>query len=271
MSRTQNSFELFTDLKLSRTIVEVMKKKNAAIVLTALITGLTLYYLFDRGFLRFNYPSESRFPVRGIDVSHHQGEIDWFQVKAEGFHFVFIKATEGGDFKDRSFTQNWNAAISSGMRRGAYHFFTFCRSGIDQARNFLATVPQEKDDLPFVLDLEFGGNCKKTLTPEILAAEVRGFVIEVQKNRKEKPIFYVTPEFFEEYLEKHASLFPEHTLWLRNVFREPSQNNCEKWSLWQFANRGRIKGVNGPVDLNVFCGDFNKFIEVFGRTSSDGP
>jgi lysozyme len=113
--------------------------------LLAALAGLafliaSLYLLYTRGFVRFNYPSAARFPIRGIDVSHHQGAIDWTAVKAARVEFAFIKASEGGDFRDREFARNWEAARKAGVVRGAYHFFTFCTPGLAQADNFVATI-----------------------------------------------------------------------------------------------------------------------------------
>src|SRR5262245_12494312 len=77
-------------------------------------------------------PDLARFPVHGIDVSHHQGAIDWAQVKASGQTFAFIKATEGADFRDKRFSENWRQARAEGLVTGAYHYFTFCSPGVAQ-------------------------------------------------------------------------------------------------------------------------------------------
>ena len=103
-------------------------------------------------------PDRTSYPVRGIDVSHHQKEIDWRKVARDDVAFAFIKATEGGDHRDTRFARNWREAQAAGVKVGAYHFFTFCRSGLDQARNFLGALGPETGTLPAALDLEFGGN-----------------------------------------------------------------------------------------------------------------
>jgi lysozyme len=105
------------------------------------------------------HPSLEKFPRQGIDVSHHQGPIAWQELAGQGVSFAYIKATEGGDYKDRRFSDNWNSAKNAGIARGAYHFFTLCRAGADQARNFIDSVPVEIDALPPAVDLEFMGNC----------------------------------------------------------------------------------------------------------------
>src|SRR6476620_6575337 len=81
--------------------------------------------------------------VIGIDVSNHQGDIDWSALAGSNVAFAYIKATEGGDFRDKRFQLNWEGAKKAGITRGAYHFFTQCRPGAEQAKNFIATVPRE--------------------------------------------------------------------------------------------------------------------------------
>ena len=77
-------------------------------------------------------------PVAGIDVSRHQGAIDWPRVAAAGIRFAWIKATEGGDYRDPAFGRNWELAEAAGVRRGAYHFVYWCRPAKDQGNWFVA-------------------------------------------------------------------------------------------------------------------------------------
>ena len=65
---------------------------------------------------------ERKVTVLGIDVSRWQGIINWAQVKADGFQFAIIKASEGGTFVDPDFASNWAAAKAAGLVRGAYCF-----------------------------------------------------------------------------------------------------------------------------------------------------
>ncbi|OWV95321.1 glycosyl hydrolase [Rhizobium sp. R72] len=222
------------------------------------------YFAYDFGMVRFNNPSLSKYPIQGIDVSHHQGDIDWNRVAAQSnVRFAIMKATEGGDHQDSQFAVNWQFAKDAGLVRGAYHFFTFCRPGKDQARNVLATVPREQGTLPIAVDLEFVGNCNKVPTLEEMAAEVNAFFAELKSTFPEKPIFYVTQEFFDQYLRGNESRFPEHYLWLRSVFKEPRRTDCGDWSIWQFADNGTLDGIQGPVDLNALCPSETGFAHLF--------
>ncbi|TLX09731.1 GH25 family lysozyme [Rhizobium sp. MHM7A] len=235
-----------------------------------LVVAFAAYFAYDFGMLRFNNPSLSRYPIQGIDVSHHQGDIDWKTVAAQpSVRFAIMKATEGGDHKDSRFAENWQRAGDAGVVRGAYHFFTFCRPGKDQAQNFLATVPKAPQTLPIAIDLEFVGNCNKVPTVEEMATEVNAFVTELKGTFPEKPIFYVTQEFFDQYLKGNEARFPEHYLWLRSVFKEPAQEGCSRWSIWQFADNGAVDGIRGAVDLNVLCPTETGFADLFPAVAAN--
>ena len=154
---------------------------------SVVITGI-VFPLFYFGILQINNPDKKQFPIRGIDVSRFQKEIDWQALKSEDVRFVFIKATEGGDYRDSAFHENWNESKKAGFIRGAYHFFTFCRTGKDQARNFIETVPVEAETLPPVIDLEFGGNCTARPDKKVLVRELCDFIAEIERVYQQKPI-----------------------------------------------------------------------------------
>jgi lysozyme len=214
-----------------------------------------------RGWLRFNYPSRAEFPVQGIDVAHHQGLIRWAEVDTQQVQFVYIKATEGGDYRDPRFAQNWREARQRGLAVGAYHFFTFCRSGAEQARNFVATVPAEPATLPPVIDLEFGGNCRARLRPEQVRAEIDTLRQALARHYRRPPVFYVTAEFYETYLAGH---FPGAPIWYRDIYRRPRPLDKRPWLFWQYANRGHRPGIDGYVDLNAFHGSRAQFRALLG-------
>ncbi len=235
-----------------------------------LMVASAVYLAYDFGMLRFNNPSLSRYPIQGIDVSHHQGDIDWKTVATQpNIRFAIMKATEGGDHRDSRFAENWQRAGDAGVVRGAYHFFTFCRPGKDQAQNVLATVPKMPGTLPIAVDLEFVGNCNKVPTLEEMATEVNAFFTELKATFPEKPIFYVTQEFFDQYLKGNEARFPEHYLWLRSVFKEPTQEGCGRWSIWQFADNGTVNGIQRAVDLNALCPSETGFAHLFPAVASN--
>ncbi len=215
------------------------------------------------GFLAYE-PDRAAFPVRGIDVSHHQGPIDWTQAAAGGVDFAYIKATEGATFQDPRFADNSRQAAKAGVKWGAYHFFTLCRKARDQAANYIATVPKGAPSLPPAVDLEFGGNCAARPLRKHVLAEIRELLGALEAHYGMRPVIYATSEFFERYL---AGEFPDHGFWLRSIVFQP-RYGTDDWLIWQFHNRGSRPGVNGPVDLNVFRFDrvaFETWVKSNGR------
>ena len=216
------------------------------------VTAAGLAALFFTGLLRFNYPSLARFPVRGLDVSHHQGAIDWPVVARQHVDFVFIKATEGTDFTDPLFHDNWAGARAAGIPRGAYHYFSFCAPPLEQAKHFLATVPWNKPQLPPAVDVEFHGNCARRPDDAVIGAELATFLDEVARATQRTPIVYATERSWRRIVGGH---FPANPIWRRNVFFQPTTGASRPWSIWQFADRRRIAGVPSFVDLNVYRPD----------------
>jgi lysozyme len=193
-------------------------------------------------------PDRSLYPVRGIDVSHHQAAIDWPLVAAHDVSFAFIKATEGGDVVDARFKTNWDGARAAGIAVGAYHFFTFCRPGAEQAANLIATVPRAEPSLPVVVDLEFGGNCSTLPKPQGLATELGAFLGIVESWYGHQAVLYVTRDF----LDTYGSILPGRRLWVRSIGWFPGTPN---WLFWQYHSRGHVAGISGDVDLNVLQGN----------------
>jgi lysozyme len=201
------------------------------------------------------HPSREEFPVRGLDVSRHQGAIDWTALAAGEADFVYIKATEGGDWVDPQFARNWRDAQSAGVPRGAYHFFTLCRSGVEQAAHFIATVPREEDMLPPAVDLEYGGNCGEGPRRLDAGRELAAFLDLVEPHYGRAAVLYATAEFYKEHLIGDER---DNPLWLRSLIIEPRYNE-RAWTIWQYSAFGRSPGVRGPVDWNAFTGTPSDF------------
>lgn len=204
------------------------------------------------------------YPVVGIDVSNHQGVIDWDALASSGVAFAYIKATEGATWKDRSFALNWSEAARVGIPRGAYHFFRLCRSVAEQAQNIIETVPKDPGALPPVIDAEDMGPCTATLTPADHAATLKDFLDVLERHYGRRPIVYTTAEFDSVMLEG-AGLAGEH-VWARSLVVPPPFRR-DQWLIWQYHNRGRRPGVNGDLDLNVFRGTRDDFRAFVGGTS----
>lgn len=188
--------------------------------------------------------------THGVDVSWHQGAIDWRTLAADDVAFAYIKATEGADHVDPRFAFNWREAATAGVYRGAYHFFTLCQPGARQAANFIAVVPREAGALPAAVDLEHMGPCRRGPTMTDVVAEARIFMDRVEAHYGVRPIIYTTREFH----DAHLGQLQGERFWIRSLRVEPRFRESD-WIIWQHHNRGHKRGVSGPIDLNAFRGD----------------
>lgn len=213
--------------------------------------GSLAFWLIDTGRWTPANPSETEYPVRGIDVSRHQGTIDWPQVAASGVDFVYMKATEGGDWTDPEFSRNWREAGANGLARGVYHFFTFCRDADEQADHALGVLPPEAE-LPFAVDVEYGGNCENYESRDAIQASLDRFIERVTDAIGRAPLIYAVHDSYPDFAEGR---YPESPLWMQHVIWEPSPEAGRDWTLWQYSVYGEVPGIEGAVDLNVFNGD----------------
>lgn len=239
-------------------------RKIAVIIAAAVVLALAVTaVLFYNGVILFNNPYPDEYPVRGVDVSAYQGDIDWETLAAEDISFAFIKATEGSGFTDRYFAENYKNAIETELRVGAYHFFSFDSAGATQAENFINSVYAYDDMLPPVVDVEYYGDYLSDPPDHVdeIRAELRVFIDALTEEYGMTPIIYATEESCDHLL---AEGFSDCGLWIRNVLTTPA---IDGWTFWQYTNRGRLRGYSGEekyIDLNVFCGSEAEF-EKYGR------
>ena len=216
--------------------------------------------LFYAGVIQFNNPSLEEYPVRGVDVSAYQGDIDWGVLSQQNIQFAFIKATEGSSFADEKFDANYAGAHRTGLRVGAYHFFSFDSPGRTQADNFISRVPWHDGDLPPVVDFEFYGD-KGTHPPDADATrqELSTLLDRLEQHYGVRPIVYATEQAYDQYLAGH---YATYDMWISNIVTKPKPLENQTWTFWQYANRTRLDGYTGTeryIDLNVFNGSAEEF------------
>jgi lysozyme len=217
----------------------------AVIVVVAALIGPTL----KGESVTFKRVGQLQHPVRGIDVSEYQKRIEWDKVRTAGYDFAFIKATEGKDYVDSTFRENWKNAAKAGLARGAYHFYLFRRGGLEQARNFIATVPVEEASISPVIDVEMGGSNGKDPDVEAVRGEMGIFMDELEKQYGRRPIIYTNHTTYEKLI---MGYFPDHPIWIADPDSAPVLADGRPWTFWQYTFEGSVDGITGLVDLNVF-------------------
>ena len=195
------------------------------------------------------------YEIHGIDISHYQGKIDWEQlknamIKGCPVRFVIIKSTEGSSRLDENFRENFNQARDFGFIRGVYHFWSNKSTAREQAYYFLDQVHLTDGDLPPVLDIEHKPADKSV---EDFQRDVLTWLHIVEDKYHAKPIIYTYYKFKEQYLS--APVFDDYPYWIAHYYVDKVQYKG-KWKFWQHTDVGKLPGIKGYVDFNIYNGSY---------------
>ena len=233
------------------------------LVVVVFVTGF--YWFFIRpyayrwkpcyGLKGYGICMPSGYQVHGIDISHYQGDINWNMLKQtrQGqfpISFIFMKATEGGDYADDKFVANFDSAKAHGFIRGAYHFYNPKTDANKQADFFIRSVKLEPGDLPPVLDIE-----KKGKDIKKLQADLKVWLRKVESHYGVKPIIYASYKFKTRYL--NDSVFNSYPYWIAHYYVDSVRYDGD-WKFWQHTDVGTLPGIDEKVDLNVFNGSLQE-------------
>ncbi|MCW5808821.1 MAG: hypothetical protein KIT31_41100 [Deltaproteobacteria bacterium] len=198
----------------------------------------------------------------GIDVSYHQDKINWKRVRADGKLFAFVRVSDGTTVPDPLFAKNWVGAKQAGLLRGAYQYFRPGESALAQADMLIKAVGTDRGELPPVIDVETDGG----RSPAQIAERVRVWVARVRDRLGVEPIIYTGPEFWRERVG--GADLTSQPLWIAHYTRPcPSvPEPWTRWTFWQHSDAGEVRGIDGPVDLDVFQGNYAE-LEEFARRS----
>ena len=201
------------------------------------------------------------YDLHGIDVSHHNGRIDWEQVAKMPLNddlkisFAFIKATEGATHLDRQFERNWQAAKKAGISRGAYHFYYPHTHSDLQAESFINRVKLQNGDLPPVLDVETEHNQK----PDLIVRGIANWLKIIEKHYGQRPIIYTNYNFYNRYIKANFANYP---VWIADYSNESFSVFGAEVLFWQHNENGYVDGIRGRVDYNVFTGSGQEWTEL---------
>lgn len=217
--------------------------------------------------------------IYGIDISRHQHEkgrkrfgIDFSKLRitslgkrhdAQGHtfpvSFIYIKSTEGTTIRNRYFMQDYMKAKKQGIHVGAYHFFSLKSSAELQAKYFVNHTLFRKGDFPPVLDVEpTDAQIRKIGGDEVLMKRIRIFLQYVEKRTGMRPILYVSQGFVNRHMTNAADIKKNYNVW---IARYGQYKPDVRLVYWQLCPDGRVDGITGEVDINVFNGYQNQFKE----------
>ncbi len=241
---------------------------SSIVLLLILAIGITKYFRYsgnkqtEKKIKSFGIHLPSGFPIHGIDVSRHQGKIDWKRVatmksKNTVITFAFVKATEGITRQDNKFKYNWEQTKNNNILRGAYHFYYPSRDAEKQAENFISQVKLSKGDLPPVVDIELS-NGKSTAE---IQKGLQMILDKLEEHYNVKPIIYTGINFYNNHL---IGKFDDYPLWIAGYFDHDRFYNefGTPWIFWQHSEKGKVDGIRGNVDFNVFNGSQAKLAKL---------
>ena len=193
--------------------------------------------------------------IHGIDISHYQGDIDWAKlqnatIEGQPLGFIMIKATEGSSRMDENFNDNFYQAREYGFIRGAYHFWNNKSSARDQAYYFLKQVHLEEGDLPPVLDVE---HKPEERSVEDFQRDILTWLHIVEDRYHVKPIIYTYYKFKLKYLSDRR--FDSYPYWIAHYYVDKVEYTGP-WKFWQHTDAGRLPGIKGYVDFNIYNGSY---------------
>ncbi len=196
------------------------------------------------------------YEIHGIDISHHQGNINWSELREKGLinetpiRFIMIKATEGSTRVDENFKDNFYQAREYGFTRGAYHFYSVHSPAKRQAEFFIKNVKLENGDLPPVLDVE---HKPKNQTDDAFKTSILEWLDIVEQHYGVKPIIYTYYKFKTQYLSD--PVFDQYPYWIAHYYVDEVEYQGP-WKFWQHTDVGRLPGIEGNVDFNIYNGSF---------------
>jgi lysozyme len=232
--------------------------------ITIVMTGILFFYIKNKYgkphftlYKNFGIQIPDGYTLHGIDVSHHEGLINWDMVKqmrtnGVGIDFVFTKATEGLTMVDEQYQTNMKALAKRNIIKGAYHYLKPTLDGKAQALFFIQQANLQKGDLRPVLDIEEMNNASY----EQIKTCITDWLNVVTHHFKVKPIIYSNAAFYNKYVKDYTAAYP---LWVAHytVTNNPAVDS--NWCIWQHSEDATVSGINDKVDFNCFKGSLQSF------------
>ena len=236
-------------------MTEIRHNRTALSLLGILLLAMVLLCACQRGGKSANRRTGT--PVRnkeakyhGIDISSHQGYIDWAKVSSDkDISFVYIKATEGATYRSPHYAHNITQARRYGLLVGSYHYITSTSTIDEQFENFSKYALKSVQDLIPMLDVEVRGDWSRSQ----LIDSVSKFCELVKHHYGVQPMIYSTMGFYNKNL---APQFNKYLLYIGRYANEAPEINWEgEYAIWQYSETGIIPGIENYVDLCRFNED----------------
>ena len=235
----------------NRKTVLILGAAAAAVLIAIVYLFSQLYFYITENDVTADEP----YPVKGVDVSSYQLDVDWKGLEKEGYKFAYIKATEGSSHVDDRFGENWKNVRKTDIKAGAYHFLSYDTSGRSQAENFIKTVKKRHDMLPPAVDVEFYGEYEEVHPSRKKLRKVLDTVLqELEAHYGQKPVIYTNTYIYDTYI---SGRYDDYPIWISAHDIPESLSDGRDWTFCQYTFYGQSDSIGGGekyVDLNLFNG-----------------
>ncbi|MDE6131746.1 MAG: glycoside hydrolase family 25 protein [Oscillospiraceae bacterium] len=200
--------------------------------------------------------------MKVIDVSKHNGTINWSDVKKDGIEGVIIRAGHGklASQKDPMFETNYKGALTAGLHIGAYwySYAVTAAEAKNEAEVFLEAIKGKKFDLPVYLDIE-----DKTQVP--LGKKVCTDIVNTFMGVLEAAGYFAGVYSFDSFFGSNleAAVRSRYALWVARV-ENVAPAYAPEWGMHQYSWKGKVSGINGDVDMDNCIKDYPTVIKNSG-------
>ncbi|NGZ82792.1 GH25 family lysozyme [Duganella aceris] len=218
------------------------------------------------------FSAKEDYPIRGIDVTYHEGEIDWSTVrKTDDFRFAYLRSSSWAG-EDVSFKKHWQDVKRVGLDRGATHIFDYCLTPQQQMELIARIVPKDASSLPIALVLEEAtasfNKREYGCYAKMRKADVQSAVLQLAALLHERygkvPVIRGNRYFLNTILDAR---FEKYMIWLAVYTKSKTPTagdlglrGSNPWTIWQFTASLSVKGIGDHVDGNVFFGGDSEYL-----------
>lgn len=210
---------------------------------------------------------------KGIDVSKHQGTIDWAKVKASGVQFAMIRAGYGANNIDTQFKRNISECNRLGIPCGVYWFSYAYTEDMarKEAEYCLAAIKDYALDYPVAFDFEYDSVSYAAKNGVTMSKSLASKIVKAFCEAVEAAGYYAVNYANKDYLTNYfdAAVKKDYDLWLAQWPKSPDLSAPPDCGIWQYSSTGKVSGISGNVDLNAAYKDYPAIISKMKGTTME--
>lgn len=200
---------------------------------------------------------------KGIDISHHQGDIDFEKLKGN-IDFAMVRTSYGSFYEDRKYKQNIKGLEKINVPYGLYHFSyaTDVETAKKEASSFINLIKNYNPTYPVVIDIEYSDRTADVRKDTLV--DIANVFCKMVEEAGYYAMIYANLDYFNNKL--NSNVLDRYDKWLAQWTSKPTYN--KPFGIWQYSSKGSVPGINGNVDLNISYKDYPSIIKGNGATGN---